>query len=129
MKLLFYNAYIVPVLDYCCSVWGHCNKTALKKINSMQSRAIYIILKSTGDASDFLHNNKWMTFADRCSYQIAVLIFNSKQNNAPKYISDILTFSNSNYLLRSVTHNDLVFNDKPRTNYLLQYMKSNFTKK
>ena len=26
MKRMFYNAYILPILDYCCHIWGKDNK-------------------------------------------------------------------------------------------------------
>jgi len=36
MKHMFYNAYLVSILDYCCTVWGKSNKNNINKVNSLQ---------------------------------------------------------------------------------------------
>ena len=45
-RKLFYFAYIQPCFDYCSSVWGHCCKSHLIRLNSLQKRSFKIILKS-----------------------------------------------------------------------------------
>jgi len=44
MKLLFYNAYLLPVFDYCCTIWGKDYKSYINKINILQKRAAKLIL-------------------------------------------------------------------------------------
>jgi putative component of membrane protein insertase Oxa1/YidC/SpoIIIJ protein YidD len=48
-RILFYNAYILPHLDYCCSIWGDCSKYLLESLLKLQKRAARIIL----DEHDF----------------------------------------------------------------------------
>lgn len=48
-RILFYNAYILPHLDYCCSIWGDCSKYLLESLLKLQERAARIIL----DEHDF----------------------------------------------------------------------------
>ena len=43
-KLLFYNAYLLPIFDYCCSIWGKDNKRYVHKISIIQKRIAKIIL-------------------------------------------------------------------------------------
>ena len=36
MKSLFYNSYILPVFDYCCTIWGKDNKSYINKIKNLK---------------------------------------------------------------------------------------------
>ena len=31
-KILFYNSYILPYLDFCCIIWGNCSSTLEDKL-------------------------------------------------------------------------------------------------
>jgi hypothetical protein len=42
--IMFYNAYILPHLDYCCSIWGDCSKYLLESLLKLQKSAAIIIL-------------------------------------------------------------------------------------
>ena len=41
---MFYNGYILPVIDYCCIIWSGCNKEGLTRILRLQKGAARIIL-------------------------------------------------------------------------------------
>ena len=41
---MYYNAYVLPHLDYCCSIWGNCNNFLLDSLLKLQKRAARIIL-------------------------------------------------------------------------------------
>ena len=43
-RILFYNFYIKPYLEYCCSIWGNCSKENINIIGQLQKRAARIIL-------------------------------------------------------------------------------------
>ena len=43
-RKIFYFAYIQPHLDYCSSAWGHCAPSHLKRLHSLQKRALKSIL-------------------------------------------------------------------------------------
>ena len=51
----YYNAYILPILDYGCLIWGRCSATNIKRILRLQKRAARIVL-NTG----FTTNSKIM---------------------------------------------------------------------
>ena len=37
-KQLFYSGYILPLIDYCCVVWGNCSNDALNRILKLQKK-------------------------------------------------------------------------------------------
>ena len=43
-KLLFYNSYVLPTIDYCTVVWGSCCKSQISRIYRLQKRIIRILL-------------------------------------------------------------------------------------
>ena len=120
MKVLFYNSYIIPVFDYCCTVWAKNNNRYVNKVYMLQKRTAKIILnKPLRSPSVGLYKElNWLSFSDRCKYHSAVLVYKTLNNMAPSYLSEILKFSqNEKYSLRSANRHDLVLKIKPRTNF------------
>ena len=37
-RILFYNSYILPYLDYCCIIWGSCNSLSRDKLIKFQKK-------------------------------------------------------------------------------------------
>ena len=118
MQTLFYNAYILPVMDYCSIVWGHDN-SCKKRMLRLQTRIAKIITKSKCKESTLIFDQlKWLTFIDRYKIQIGSLVYKVSNGSAPQYICNMLTFSsNDTYQLRSVQYHDLI-TLRPKTNYL-----------
>ena len=51
-RKLFYNAYILPHIDYSSTVWDGCSAANLKKLNSLHRRSAKLVIgrnKSTGN--------------------------------------------------------------------------------
>ena len=121
MKSLYYNAYILSAMDYCCNVWGSCHKSDLDKIIAIQKRAIKLITKS--NAFDFDTDDKrrsFLSFKNRYKYHTALLVFKYNKGDCPSYFSELVTFANNKkYSLRSSKNKDLTI-IKPKTNYLKQ---------
>ncbi len=70
-RKLFFNAYILPHLDYCCTIWGNCNDELLNQVIKFQKRAARLILDSdiyTPSVSLFTELG-WMRFDDRLEYR------------------------------------------------------------
>ena len=119
MKQLYYNAYIMSTLDYCCTVWGKTNTSVVNKLTKLQKRAARTILcKPIKTPTKELFNKlKWLSYSDRCKYHCALLVFKVLHNLAPEYLSQSLQFANNdNYSLRSALRFDLV-SLKPKTKY------------
>jgi len=37
-RILFYNSYILPHLNYCCIIWGSCNSLSRDKLKQFQKK-------------------------------------------------------------------------------------------
>ena len=46
-----YKGIVEPNFNYCCSVWGSCGTTKLKKLQKLQNRAARIVTNSPFDSS------------------------------------------------------------------------------
>lgn len=58
MRKVFFNAYVLPHIDYCCTIWGNCNGTLLDRLYKFQKRAARVIYDEPYDApSDPLFKN------------------------------------------------------------------------
>ena len=49
-RKLLYNAYILPSLDYCLTIWGNTSKTQVERLHKLQKCAARIILDAAPDA-------------------------------------------------------------------------------
>ena len=127
MKMLFYNAYILSTMDYCCILWGN-SKKCINTMNKLQERTARIIKRNISDNSDssVVNDLHWLSFENRCKYHLAVLVY--QRNLTPNYILELLSFSsNETYSLRSISNNQMMM-PKIRTNYMKQSFSYKSTK-
>ena len=75
-RKLFYNAYILPHLDYCCSIWGNVNTDLMNTVIQFQKQAARSILDKQIDmpSEELFAELKWVTFPERVTCQKAVLM-------------------------------------------------------
>ena len=112
-RTLFYNAYILPYLDYCCVIWGNCSRFLEEKIVRVQKRAGRLILNKDFDTpSTFLFS--WMTFTERVIYQKAIQMYKTF-GTSPNYLKIPFTFTSDIHsrTLRS-SHETKLYIPKPR---------------
>ena len=110
-RKLYYNAYILPVMDYCLTVWGSASKSQLDRILKLQKRAARIILDMPPDAPSMPLFEKlgWLTVYERLEYNKAIVLYKSTHHLTPSYISDLFEFQSShNYHVRSVSNNNML---------------------
>ena len=116
-RKLFYNAYILPHLDYCCSIWGNSNTELMNTVVKFQKRAARSILDKPIETPsvELFPELKWIMFPDRVIYQKAILMYKIMHNLAPSYLSNIFTLSSEVHerSLRSTTEN-LLYVPKPK---------------
>ena len=64
---LYYNSYILSVMDYCCTVWGNASCTHIDKLCKLQKRAARIILNATTETPSAVMFKKleWLTIYNR----------------------------------------------------------------
>ena len=68
-------------------------------------------------SKDLFTHLRWLSFGNRYNYHTALLIYKSLNNLTPKYIKDIISFSNnSSYNLRSATRHDIT-NTRCKTSF------------
>ena len=108
VRKIFYNAYILPYLNYFCTIWRNVNNELTKslvKFQKMAARRLPVLL--------FSHLN-WMTFSEMVEYQKAILMYITMHNPAHTYLSELFQYTNEVYehLLRS-THDNLLYVPKP----------------
>ena len=115
-RKLFYNAYILPHLDYCCSVRGNASTELMTSIIKFQKRAARSILDKPIEtpSEELFAELKWITFPERVLYQKAILIYKIMHNLTPAYLTNMFTFSKEVHdrTLRSTADN-LLYIPKP----------------
>ena len=93
----YYNAYILPHLDYCCSAWG--TSANIYKLFKLQKRAVRIMMDSdynypTKELFRYLHI---MPLPDRIKYKNMCLVFKSLKHMVPSYMTDMFRFVNQRH--------------------------------
>ena len=120
IRKMFFNAYILPHLDYCCVIWGNCSSLQEQKLIRFQKRAARLILDKDFNtpSSDLFRELNWMTFPDRVQYQKAVLMFKIFNGLAPAYLYEMFTLTTSIHdrSLRSST-NSQIYSPRPNTEF------------
>ena len=93
IQKLYYQSYIVPLLDYGCNTWGTTSSANIERLSKLQKRAARIILKA-----DFMTPSKlmfetlgWLSVPKRLLYNKAILTYKALNNLTPAYISNLLT--------------------------------------
>ena len=121
-RQLFYNAYILPYIDYCSSVWGNLLQKDSDRIIKLQKRVARIILEcDISIPSNFMFSSlKWLSFTKRIKYQQSILMYKIVNGLTPDYLAILNIDDVQRHNLRSVSNNDL-FVPRPNTNF---YKKS-----
>ena len=118
-RKLYYNAYILPILDYCCAVWGNTTNHNIDRIDKLQKRAARIILDVPYDTPSEILFKKLsrLRFRDRLSYHKALYVQRCLYGNIPEYLSSQISYvtNRSGMQLRSTT-NQLLKIPKANTN-------------
>ena len=93
VQKMFYQSYVLPLIDYGSSSWGSTTKLNIERINKLQKRAARIILKVDyiTPSVEMFQRLRWMTVSQRINYNKAVLTYKALNNLTPAYISDLLT--------------------------------------
>jgi hypothetical protein len=76
-KILFYNSFILPKIDYCLPIWGNASRSHLDNIWRLQKRAIRIICNAAFDAPtrNLFLELKQLNIHQRCVYQLCLTTF------------------------------------------------------
>lgn len=120
VRKLFYNAYILPHLDYCCTIWGVSTADSIESIVKFQKRAARLILDKDiyTPSSELFDELGWLVFPERVKLQKAIMLFKTMNNFMPTYIKELFHYTNQIHdrNLRSTSENLLYV---PKPNYEL----------
>ena len=122
-RLLYYNAYINPHLEYCCIVWGNSSNFNTYKIEKLQRRACKLILgkdyTTLEDARNYLHV---LSFEETIFIHKAKTMYKIATNSAPIYLNELFQMrdsgsnpNNSQLNLRSTSNRNFLI-PKPKIN-------------
>lgn len=122
-RLLFYNAYIKPHLEYCCVVWGNSSNYNIQLMEKLQRRACKNILgKDYSTLDDARNQLNMLSFEEMVFMNKAKLMYKIATNTAPIYLVDLFqmrinetSLENSQLNLRSVANKNMLI-PKPRNN-------------
>ena len=89
-RLLYYNAYINPHLEYCCVVWGNSSNFNTYKIETLYRRACKLIL---GNDYTTLENARKqihiLSFGETMFIHKAKIMYKIANNVAPNHLTDL----------------------------------------
>ena len=63
-RILFYNSYILPHLDFYCIIWGNCSSTLDDKLVIFQKRTARVDCEFFTPSSELFKELNWQTFPD-----------------------------------------------------------------
>ena len=117
IRKLFYNAYVLLYLDYCCTIWRNANNEFLNTVIKFQKCAARSILDKPIDipSSEMFAELNCLTYPERVNYQKAVLMFIIMHGLTPSYLHNLFQFTSEihNRSLRSISE-DLLYIPKPK---------------
>ena len=123
-RTAFCNAYILPSIDYCSTIWGGTSVKNLEKVGRLQKRAARLIFNDYSSRSNTLFRRlNWLPVMHRIEHNKAVLVYKCMNNLLPEYMNEMFTVqSSSRYTLRSETRGNLVI-PKATTNLFKQSLQ------
>ena len=119
-KLLFYNAYIRPHLEYCSVIWGNSTNVNIQKMTKLQRRACKLILGDEYTHLDEARDNlKILSFDEIVFLNKAKVMYKVANNIAPSYLINLFQMRSASddtiTSLRSVTNKNFLI-PKPKLN-------------
>ena len=94
----FFNAHIKPHVDYASVVWDGCSDVLKKRFNSLQRRAVKLILPVTTLTTDpKLKEMRIMSLQKQLDYNKGLFMYRVLSNEAPGYIPNLYTHTPSRY--------------------------------
>ena len=86
LKLL-YQAFVLPIFDYCDVVWSPSSAQCIRKLERVHSKFISSLPSSMG-GSDIN-----VTLAERRTYHAALQVFKILHNISPTYLQDLFSYT------------------------------------
>ena len=112
------NALVTPHLDYGNSLLTGINKKLLNKLQVAQNSAVRLIhrVNKRDPVTQLRKQLHWLPIPARIQYKIATTVWKGLNNQAPKYIKDLITIRRPPRELRSSHRNILDYPDPTTRN-------------
>ena len=83
----------MPLIDYCCVVWGNCSNDGLNRILKLHKRTARLIFDQDPIAptEPLFKQLGWMTIEQRIKYNKYLLVSKCLRNEAPVYLKNTLS--------------------------------------
>ena len=96
-RILYFNGYIMPVLDYCSLVWSTCSRENIHRIERLLKSAARVILDASYNerSSDLFNTLGWKTFEERLKQKRAQMVYKSLHGFTPTYMNEMFLYTNS----------------------------------
>ena len=90
-RITFVNAFVLPHLTYCSTVWGT-KAQQVTRLEKLQKRAIRLIfdLAPRDSTGDFLDHLNWLTLVKLFELRTVTMVYKCLNNLTPSYLSDII---------------------------------------
>ena len=101
-KLKLYNAFILPHLQYCSTVWHFCSARNRDKLESLNKRALRVVFNDkVSSYQQLLYKSEGSNLYNRRIQDMLITIYNCLNcNSFPKYLKDMLHLRHSEYSFR-----------------------------
>ena len=100
-KILF-NSYFLSQFNYCTLIWINHNKSINKTINNLHESALRLIYcDHSSNFQELLQRDNSVTTHQKTIQALAIMMYKVVNNIAPAIVSELFSFSNVNYSLRS----------------------------
>ena len=92
-RIQFYNAYILPHITYCLSIWGNCSKNQLDRIYRLQKNAARLILdkSKTMTIADMFKYLNWQPIHDLVECHKMITVFKCLNDLLPNHLKLLFT--------------------------------------
>lgn len=96
-RILFFNGYILPFLNYCNLVWSSCTRSNVIRIEKLLKSAARIILDATYDerSEDLFSKLGWKTFSQSLKQKRLIMVYKSLNGLTPPYMRDMFEYTHS----------------------------------
>ena len=101
-KLRIYKTFILSQLTYCQVVWHFCKASDKRKIDRLQENALRAIYRDKNSTyKELLARAKLPSLNNRRLQDIAIIMYQVKNNLSLKYIANLLNSNNTGFNLRN----------------------------
>ena len=91
VQKIYYQGYILPLLDYGSNTWGTTYKVNIDRLIKLKKHAAHILKADYTMPSTMMFKElDWTSVSSRCNYNKAVLTYKALNQLTPPYISDLL---------------------------------------